>query len=652
MDNKRRYGIGLLSITGLAFGLRWAYPTLVEFGFDEAHVSRLALFIAHYGYRPVFGVESSIGVRQFPLFLYLASLPLRLWPHPLAIVFFIAGLNALAVPLTYMLTRRYWGPRAALVAALLFAVNGWAVLYGRKIWVQNITLITVLFGMVFFRAFVDDRPWAWLVVWPAVAALIGLHLEGLAFVVIVLLAMVLRGRHVPWRWAITGIGLSALALSPYLIADARAGWRNVHNFWHYIGQSPGLVTLDAWQFALRLASGQALTVLAGQNTAQLTSQLPPFWLLDTGMGILSALGLLYALARGLKDRTWGGRRYVALVLWFVIPVLLQTYHTRPVYPRYFTILYPVPFMLVGALVAEGLPALRNWLSDRVVGWLRWCVGGWLGAWAVWQFVLLLAIWRFVDSYPTPGGFGTPLKYPWSAAEVAKATAGEGEIIVMAPAGELEWSVPRQMFDALLFTHERRFVNGQETIILPKGSVVYIVGPLAPQDDAMAATLTFLETYGNVQRITTIEDPNDQRFIVLRRTDGPQSMPPTFTLWTPPVRLANGVRFFAFAIRPVDHAWEVWLGWDIERVSEEMYRIYVHGLNAQGNIVALGDISGLLPYYRREGDRLFSRVVLPTSPNMVRIRVGMYIYPTQQRIPIVSPPAWAGKDGVTLSLAPQ
>ena len=70
----------MLLVILLAFGLRTTWPTLAEFKYDEANVVRHALQIAHEGALPVVGVDSSTGVKNLPLMLYLMALPLRYLP--------------------------------------------------------------------------------------------------------------------------------------------------------------------------------------------------------------------------------------------------------------------------------------------------------------------------------------------------------------------------------------------------------------------------------------------------------------------------------------------------------------------------------------------------------------------------------------------
>ena len=636
-----------LAFLGLGLTLRWARPTLVEFGFDEALTTRLALLIAHWGYRPAVGVQASIGPYQFPVFLYLAALPLKFWPSPLALVYFIAFLNALTVPLAYVMGRRYWGPWAGATAAFLLAVNAWSVAYARKIWTQNITLFTALFFLAMFLTFVEERPWALAGAWLGVAVLIGLHLEGMAFLFVLGPAMLIWRRQVRWKPLVLGVVLFALVLGPYFVHDARQGWQNVRRFFTYTG-TPAIVTLHAVDFAFRLGSGRQLFALAGLSAPMYKAQLPPLWEVDTLMEIVLAAAILFAAARVVRGRGAERRSYALLLLWFWVPVLLQLYHTRPVFPHYFTILYPAHFLLIGAFVAwlvEARP--RRWhLVHRA---LRVGLPAFFILWAIWQVVSFQTLLSFVERHPTPGGFGVPLQHDLVAVEKARAAAQGAEIVVMAPDAELEWNVFRLMFDDLLFTHPRRFVNGQNTVVVSRHPSVYLIGPMKPVHDPMEPSVRLLLTLPTVEVVDTVSLPDGRGFLVVRSTGVPSRLPDAFHPFDTPIRLDSGVRFLGYVMQPGEEGLTVWVAWVREHSSPRFYHLFVHAVDAEGGSLAVGDASALLPYHQRQGEWGFSRVVLRVDERAVgHLEVGMYTWPdlTRARVETSCPTCMADHIRIT------
>ncbi len=640
---KRWRILSVFAVSVLGLFLRWYRPTLVEYGFDEALVSRLSLLIAYWHYRPLVGVQASIGPYQFPLFLYIAAFAVKVWASPLAIVYWIAFLNALAVPVTYVLGKRYWSPWVGVLAAFLFAVNAWSVAYARKIWTQNITLVTVLFFLMVYLTFVDKKPWAMVGAWVGVAALIGLHLEGLAFLILLLIFIVLWRQDVRVFPLFVGVLLFTLLLAPYFVHDAHQGWQNVRGFLTY-SRGTAIVTLHAVDFAFRLASGRDVHALAGLSVETYLAQVPSLWFLNVGMEIVLVGAMIYAVWRVWRGSRRERRAFAILLLWFWLPVALQLRHTRPVYPHYFTILYPSAFLLIAAFGIHGvLPALnRRCAHGFRIGYYIMLLA--LVVWGGWQIFTFEHMLSFVDTHPTPNGFGVPLKYPYLAAEKAKQVAGMGDIVVVAQDGELEWSVPHLQFDSLLFTHPvRRFVNGQHVVVVGASPTTYLITP--PQGDStpLAHMRDFLISLPSVHPVAHIPLPDGREYIIARSARSVDSLPEGFVPFRPHVVFQNGVRFLGYRVQSTPSDVIVWVAWEIPQPTKAFYHTFIHLVDEQGNKRAGADVSALLPYYQRAGDRVYARVVMPAQEkSLARLEVGMYEYPSLKRVPIVSPPSLIGR----------
>src|SRR5690606_37232666 len=151
-----RWELALLAaILLLAGALRMGAPGITEFKRDEANLSRLALDLAQGSDFPLLGISSSVGIPNPPISAYLFALPYALDSTPLLATVFVGALNVLAVALTWLLMRRAFDARPALIAALLYAASPWAVLFSRKIWAQDLlppfVVGAVLLGIMGFR---------------------------------------------------------------------------------------------------------------------------------------------------------------------------------------------------------------------------------------------------------------------------------------------------------------------------------------------------------------------------------------------------------------------------------------------------------------------------------------------------------------------
>src|SRR5205823_2911558 len=127
-----------------------------------------------------------------------------------------------------------------------------------------------------------------------------------------------------------------------------------------------------------------------------------------GLAALAGLGLVVwrgAAQRG-QPHAASAEAGMVLAAWLVIPSLYFLRHSTPVFPHYFILLFPAPFLLAG-LALDALLARWRWV------WLAPVV---LAAGQVW---IVLALFIFLGTQATPGGFGTPLGLLLRAAQAAR-----------------------------------------------------------------------------------------------------------------------------------------------------------------------------------------------------------------------------------------
>jgi len=128
----------LLLVIGLAGVLRLLALGLIEFKADEAlTVSGLRQFVEQ-PYLIQAGLVSSTGARNFPLFHYLLTPISLISTDPKILSGCIGFVNAMMVAWFFLVTKREFGNKIAIAAALLMASAPFAVLYSRKIWAQDL----------------------------------------------------------------------------------------------------------------------------------------------------------------------------------------------------------------------------------------------------------------------------------------------------------------------------------------------------------------------------------------------------------------------------------------------------------------------------------------------------------------------------------
>jgi hypothetical protein len=360
-NTQYRPRLALLAALLLAAALRWMQPAVVEFKYDEAHIAGQALDLARGGALPLLSGGTTLGIQRGPLDVYLLALPLKLLGgHVEGAVWLLASLGVLAVALTYALGCRVGGTRVGVLAAWLMAANPWLVFYDRKLWAHIQAVFSVALLLLAWRVIVQARPRAafW---FPVVAALqllahvLGL-LQGLSWLAALVVAP--RQWYTVRRSLGWGLAVGIVLLAPYAWALRQHGGSLALGG---AGRAAGSDVGSALADAARLLTGDGLHVLAALPRATHTSwQITGELLLP--LALFLGLGLLRLILR-LRDRTAGtGARL--LLAWTVAPTLLLLF--GPLRPplQYWTVLLPLPALLVALGIEWLASALARLLAAR------------------------------------------------------------------------------------------------------------------------------------------------------------------------------------------------------------------------------------------------------------------------------------------------
>ncbi len=658
----RRHYLLLLAVLGLGLTLRFAQPTLVEFKRDEATIARVGQAIAYEGFRPAVGVDSSLGIDNLPLTPYLMALPLRLWSDPLSAVLFTILLNGLALPACYLLGKAMLGRRAALLATLLFAVSPWAVLYARKIWARTLPLFTLAFIACLWLAVVRKRRWALVASFAALAALLGLQLEALAFAPILGLVLLRYHRELDWRTLAMGSLVFVALLAPYVLHDARHGWPNARGLLNYAG-GDGAFSWDAVRYTVALLGSQGIEGQAGPYFRQFRQALSPFWWFNHLLAALLLAGLGYGLHQALHGPTAERRRTFALLLvWLAAPVLLQLRPSTPTQQHYFVMHYPAQYLLIGAFAValnDGLRRMARSIRQRgILSIARAVAVAGLVALCTWQLLVTSTLRATMVAHPSTGGYGIPLRDSRHAAQQARHLAEEGEIVVLSSETMPFMTETPSVFSALLFGTPHRFADGRVVLPLPERErVVYLITPDLTSLPATVLTerLAHLPELMEGPRVT-LRDGLVYQTYLWESTDRAAITGGMIPLGSG-IPFANNVVFAATETperaSPGSHL-DIWLAWWVRTAPMTgPYHFTVQLLDAEGRLLSQDDHAGYPSAGWQAGDLVVSRfgLALPRSlsPNTYQLRAGVYRYPEIEVVPVVDPQGQPIDDGVTLGV---
>src|SRR5947209_20581184 len=121
------------------------------FSSDQSTLFRMAYEAVHHGFIPPTSNGSSILTMHPPLTVYLLMLPALFSANPYWAAVMTALFNVVAVLMTYIVTRRYYGRLAAAIAALLYAAAQTTIIFSRFIWQPTLLApFTILFLFALF----------------------------------------------------------------------------------------------------------------------------------------------------------------------------------------------------------------------------------------------------------------------------------------------------------------------------------------------------------------------------------------------------------------------------------------------------------------------------------------------------------------------
>jgi hypothetical protein len=602
--------IALAGILLAAAILRLGAPGVTEFKRDEANLSQLALDLARGRDLPLLGINSSVGVPNSPVSVYLFALPYLLDDTPILATLFVGALNVIAVALAWMLARRYYGPIAAAAAGLLYAASPWAVIYSRKIWAQDLlppfVVAAVFTGLLGFG---EGKRWARWAHWPLLVITVQIHFGAFTLIPLSLLMLVLW--RVSWRDLAIGLGLAALTLLPALAGAYRDDLLTPDTIRNALDENSGhgkTVDTTALDYAWLTVAGTDIHSLAGPE------QFRPY--LDSLPGVFAVFKLIplgavvaagWLVWRATRRRRLKQSPDVIVIAWLVLPVLAFTWQWAEVAPHYMIPLMPAAYVLCGiglAGVWQSIPT--NFLRGLGVVLLLSVAGLQMIAW-----VSLLV---FLDTHNTPGGFGTPLHYLLDIREEVLTRDPDDVIVVsteeVAPFDEIPavWGV---LLDPVPHV---RFLDGTRTVVIPAEDALELV--------AWLPDVMYQPPYWESVESATWSENFELRgstFANAYYSLRPANRVEPDMVAIEPVQFANGARLDGYAIQ----GGQVLLRWRLDGPALADYQAFVHALDADSNRLTQADRLSWPGRYWQAGDTLLVWFNLAVPPDTVDLYVGMY-----------------------------
>ncbi|GEM_PF-3641904 len=622
--------------------LRFIQPDLVLFKFDEATAAQQVAHMLRDHVLLSAGTVSSVGAPFPPLFDYLMVPPFLISPSPVLATAYVAALNVLALILATLLVRRYVGPRAGYLTAVLYALSPVAVVDSRKIWdpyVIPLLAVLALWGLLAHA--VEHRRWGgplFLLCW---LWLLQIHPSTALLAPVGLLALWL-GRSSLRAWPMLGaLCLGLLPLVPYLARDQGRGWQDLRRFLQ-AGSGSARVNLDAVAYVAQNASGFGASQL---EDVPYQSFLHPLWTAPALAWVGSTVLVVGIACAGIatvhavrckvaapEPSAGDGHSpitrcsaasptYTILLLWLLVPVALTLRHGTPLFSHYFMALLPVTFIVIAA----GVDALcLQWPRGAPL------VTAMVTSYAVLAVFPLLALFAYLRT-PAAGGWQYA-RYPVAVQQAVERILPAGLPVTMI-------GTDSDSGAALVYLLEQRYgvnVTAIQWTLLVDAPRQVVVGPAT---GSIIADL--LPSESPPELIPIAAHQPEEAVVPVSQLDlqGPLgSMRPLA------VHLANGITYRAWtATQPSPQTLRVTLGWHVDTLPPDAvtadYAPYVH-LVHNGRTVAQHDG---VPYPSARwaaGQTLYAWFDLPLPaalpPGRYELRTGMYTRPDVRRVAQIGP----------------
>ncbi len=372
----------LFVIIGFGWFLRaYHFSDWLHFELDQARDAR----IVDDGLRgdfwdlPLLGPKAGgTTLRLPPMFYYLEYLSARLFGGtPAGMATLSMLLSVAMLPVFFLLVRRYFSLSLSLSLTFLVAVSEFFVMYGRFAWNPNLLPFFVLFGWYSLLRAVDheeSRKGRWFVLSIASLAL-AMQFHFLAFVSLPIIAglfLLIRRPCFSLRAWLGALGIGLLVFFPMFLNEWETGFANSRAFVSAVTEKSSkndysLIEKGIKEFSEQALAGLVITtgfegatfpkIVIGTKEGDAIG-----WACDArcdlgkwyGVGavLMLTLGLLALIVLWYRETVRKHADFFLLVfLWFGVTFVLYLPLAYDMAPRFFLMLGPIFFMLIGFLLA-------------------------------------------------------------------------------------------------------------------------------------------------------------------------------------------------------------------------------------------------------------------------------------------------------------
>lgn len=324
-----------------------------------------------HGHLTLLGPTASVGGFFLgPIYYYFMTPFLWLFNYnPVGPAVMVALIGIATVWLIYFVTSQFFNRPAALLAAFFYAISPLVIAYSRSSWNPNpMPFFSLLCLYILYLAVLKNKRLLYVASGILLGIAMQLHYLSTFLGVIVVVYIFVNAFYPVWKkqqkvlyalrqivtsYALFGIGY-IIGWSPFLFFEIRHGFSNIRSIFDFVFHSN--------ETGGSLAFWPTVNNVFFRIFARLITDYPPpeqvtlqghlnitIWYFSSlFLAISTTVYLGVGFVKSLKDKKDFAQKSL-LLLWLVIGVFLFGFYKKQIYDYYFTLLFPLPFILTSAL---------------------------------------------------------------------------------------------------------------------------------------------------------------------------------------------------------------------------------------------------------------------------------------------------------------
>lgn len=374
---KYRQNILLVSILICALFLRLFNLSYMEFKGDEAFNSLKAIKFAENGNIPLTSAIGSTGIHEPPIFMYFLAIPFFFSFNPILAATLIAVINVIGLFFLYLFVNEFLNYRAALIAAVLYSVNPWQIIYSRKIWTVDILATFVILFIYFISSAVYKKKESHIIyALIALSFVLQIHLSALYFAGITLIIIFLYMKDLNKFYLIIGFIIFLLTFAPYLAFQIKNNFTDIHTALNLVKKK---ITFheEAFTIPFRLVTTNGLNSYLGSDFYVFQEGFVKIGILD----FFSSLLLLISIVLLFFIR---GNCRIILIVWGVTGTIFMAFNKANIFSNdthYFISFFPLYFIMMGNAL--------SWMTTNTKKSLQY---------SIYTIIFMLTLYHFLFSF--------------------------------------------------------------------------------------------------------------------------------------------------------------------------------------------------------------------------------------------------------------